>query len=189
MTWSYRGSPMETRMIERAFPTFAKLPRLMLRVFRVLTGSRVVMLLSLSLLGRAALALLVAGSGDRVMVPAMATSQTQVGLIRKLGPPWPTGNCFTVSTRPLMGGRLSGPRTGELSVCNMNAENFQSIVGQLGLRTVEIELIDEYHCLISDPKIPRVWLLESPCQVCLSTHPGARQIVRCSKSFLPHPVD
>jgi hypothetical protein len=49
----------------------------------------------------------------------------------------------------------------------MHAENFDVVVQQLSLRTVEIKPIDQGTCLITVSRIPREWLLERPCMQCL----------------------
>jgi hypothetical protein len=84
-------------------------------------------------------------------VPAIAGVHTLVGFCSK--PPCDKGNCFSLGT-------------GE-SIVNMHLENFESIVRMLGLRTVQIERIDEGTYLIADPAIPNEWLLDAPCPTCV----------------------
>jgi hypothetical protein len=120
----------------------------------------------------------------RILVPAAVTVRTLVGPFLQ-PPPQPRGNCFSIAPAAPWGVVRVAPRsqlwwvaprgplggTGpfgriEWKVCNMHAENFEAIVQRLGLRTVEVQPYDQGRCLITDPRIPRDWLLERPCPHC-----------------------
>jgi hypothetical protein len=103
-------------------------------------------------------------------------------------PPWPHGNCFSVSRLSLQQRRAierdearaqrsnrrsnkqrvprPDPRSYELQVLNMHAANFGRVVEELKIDTVEVERVGKQHCLIVDARISREWLLEVPCRHC-----------------------
>jgi hypothetical protein len=117
---------------------------------------------------------------DRVMVPATIRMQTIV--FTYSDPPQSRGDCFDVSpTPPERGGwgRPRDPLWGDplWKVCNMHAQNFAGIVERLGLRTVEVQPLGEGRCLITDPRIPRDWLLDRPCPTCFR-EPEAEDLLR-----------
>src|SRR5690242_3428019 len=92
--------------------------------------------------------------GARLRVPAVAGSVTAVGVFHRTPPPWPSGNCFTLSPRPRRAGRHSFQ---EPHVANMHFENFREVVRRLSLKAVEVEY--RGGCLlVVDPRIPRRWL-------------------------------
>jgi hypothetical protein len=79
-------------------------------------------------------------------------------------PPWRGGNCFSLAP-------VSGPPDGPgLFVVNMHVENFERVVRDLGLETVRVHRIEGNRCLVTDPRIPRSWLLTEPCTTCLPPH-------------------
>jgi hypothetical protein len=100
------------------------------------------------------------------MVPAVRGRTTQVGFFYRTPPPWPRGNCFGVTTKARWLGPARGTGASEWNVANMHAENFSVIAARLSLRTVEIQPIGGGSCLITDPRVPREWLLEEPCRSC-----------------------
>jgi hypothetical protein len=105
---------------------------------------------------------------DQVLVlPARAVGSTQVGYNTKGPPPWPKGNCFWLSPEPR---DRAAPK---YHVVNMHAENFERVVRDLGIVTVEVLLVSKAHCLIVDPRIPRAWLRDAPCEIC--SPPAVRQ--------------
>jgi hypothetical protein len=119
---------------------------------------------------------------DRVMVPATIRRKTIV--FTYSDPPRPRGDCFDVSpTPPERGGwgrpqdQLFGGGNRLWQVCNMHAQNFAGIVERLGLRTVEVQRLGEGRCLITDPRIPRDWLLDRPCPTCFR-EPEAEDLLR-----------
>lgn len=122
------------------FPTFVAcyrrlllLTRAMLRAGAWLTP-RLAMALALVMSLKLVWVGVMPGPTDRVMVPAVITSQTDVGYFDRSPPPWPKGNCFGISVAPRWPGALLGLETTHLSVCNMHAENVSSIVKRLNLQ-------------------------------------------------------
>jgi hypothetical protein len=101
-----------------------------------------------------------APSSGRMTLPARSAESTQVGYRHDGPPPWPKGNCFWLTSDP------ADPEAPRFHVGNMHAENFERVVRDLGLETVEVMRVGEGHCLIVDPRIPREWLRDAPCQVC-----------------------
>lgn len=101
---------------------------------------------------------------------ARARFETMVGYGHLGPPPWPTGNCFALSTDRR---RVDAPM---YWVVNMHAENFARVVDSLGLVTVEVLELDDKRCLITDARIPREWLLAAPCEAC--SPPALRQRLR-----------
>jgi hypothetical protein len=94
-----------------------------------------------------------------LVVPARAVQATLVGFQHDGPPQWPRGNCFAVSPG--------------LSVANMHLENFARAVRDLGLETVAVRRVGDGRCLVTDPRIPRDWLLAEPCPTC--TPPEVRR--------------
>jgi hypothetical protein len=123
----------------------------------------------------------------RFMVPAANTGQTLVAFIYKTPPPWPRGNCFDVSSKrrwvgPLEGfcrwlWRDSGFQTMSWKVCNMHAGNFNAIVRRLKLQEVQIQPVGGPYCIITDPRIPREYLLKEPCRTCFQV-PRREELLR-----------
>src|SRR5262245_68705 len=113
---------------------------------------------------------LVQGPSERMVLPARVAGSTQVGYTSEGPPPWPKGNCFWLSHDPR---DRAAP---QFHVANMHAENFERVVSDLGLETVEVLLVSEGHCLVVDPRIPRAWLRDVPCETC--TPPAVRQRLR-----------
>jgi hypothetical protein len=110
----------------------------------------------------------------RLRVPVYPIAQSLIGFDNTGKPaPWPKGNYLTIHVLPLWY-RLPIVRDyllrrntindiGErFSVINMHAENYQEIVKQLNLRSVEIQKLPQGQCLIVDAQIPQSWLLATP---------------------------
>jgi hypothetical protein len=163
------------------FPTFAAWFRKLLLLIRALLlliramcrvgvwlSPRVALVLVLVMGCQLVWIVLTPGRTDRVMVLPTITRQTLVGFdsIRSKPPPRLRGNCFSVSPKARWGGSLVGSRSTPWQVCNMHAENFSEIVQRLKLQAVEVQLLDEGRCIITDPRISRDWLLEKPCPTC-----------------------
>jgi hypothetical protein len=98
---------------------------------------------------------------------------TCVKFHHRTSPPWNGGNCFHVApesswveVEPEVG--TPDPSAPHWLVLNMHAENFLAIVAQERLESLEIESIDDRHCLIVDPRIPQGWLRSEPCQACVA---------------------
>jgi hypothetical protein len=129
---------------------------------------------------------------DRVMVPASITGTTQVGYSSDVPPPWPRGNCFTVSSMTAQEARKAQeqkePGPASWKVANMRTENFEAIVRRLGLRTVEVQPLDGSSCLITDERIPREWLVDKPCRGCFRSPVGEGILRDHAKHFGP-PAD
>ena len=133
--------------------------------------------------------------GVRLRVPVVAVRTTLVLHRYDTPPPWPHGNCFSLSRLSLQQRRAleqrqqrerdearaarrssnrsskrrspgPPPESYELQVLNMHSANFGHIVGELKIDTVEVERVGKQHCLIVDARIPRQWLLEVPCSSC-----------------------
>lgn len=102
---------------------------------------------------------------SRLYVPVTMRNRTLVGFFSKEPPPWQEGNCFSLS--PGTGPFPLLPRGKQWHVINMHAENFEAIVGKLGLESVEVERVGVSSCLIVDPRIPREWLRQKPCSTCV----------------------
>src|SRR5262245_8597874 len=64
----------------------------------------------------------------RFMVPAVIGQRTLVGFRHRTPPPWPRGNCFSVSSNARWLGPAPGTRRIGGQVCNMHVENFSEIV-------------------------------------------------------------
>ena len=113
-----------------------------------------------------------ADGGVRLRVPAVVGQTTLVGHHYDTPPPWPHGNCFSLSRLSLQQRRAlerspgPSPYPYELQVLNMHAANFGHIVRELRIDTIEIERVGKQHCLIVDARIPQEWLLEVPCRAC-----------------------
>jgi hypothetical protein len=101
--------------------------------------------------------------GARLFVPTVASFVTAVAYSHETPPPWAAGNCFELSVRlrPARDHRVWGKH-----VVNMHYENFAEIVRRLGITTIEVQHVGGCF-LVVDPRIPRRWLLESPCQCTL----------------------
>jgi hypothetical protein len=65
----------------------------------------------------------------------------------------------------------------------MHAENFSEIVKQLRLQTIEVEALDDGLCLVTDPRIPRDWLLEKPCHMCVREPEAEDLLMRYPERF------
>ena len=182
---------MTRSSIRRHFPTFAAWFRRLLLLIRAMCrvavwlSPRVAMVLVLVMGCQLVWIVLIPGRTDRVMVPAMITRQTLVGFdsIRSKPPPRLRGNCFSVSPKARWSGPLVGSRSTLWQVCNMHAENFSEIVQRLNLQAVEIQLLDEGRCVITDPRISRDWLLEKPCPTCFREPVGEDLLMRYPERF------
>jgi hypothetical protein len=175
--------------VRRHFPTFAagycgllRSIRVMCRVGVWLTP-RVAMALVLVMSCELVWILAIPESTAGLKVPALVRGQTLLGFMHRTPPPWPRGNCFSVSSvarwlGPARGTRRIGGRVG-----NMHAENFSEIVKQLRLQTIEVEALDDGRCLVTDPRIPRNWLLEKPCPICLREPEAEDLLMRYPERF------
>ena len=67
----------------------------------------------------------------------------------------------------------------------MHAENFEGIVKRLGLWMVEVQPLGEDRCLITDPRIPREWLLDRPCPHCFRESEAEDLFRRYPERFHP----
>jgi hypothetical protein len=180
---------MRTSAISRYFPTFAtwsRRPLLPIRAMCRVGGRlfpRVAMVLALVMGCELVWIGLMAALTGRVRVAATIREQTLV--LFNSEPPQPRGNCFSVSPTVLWGGLWVGPRPRLWKVCNMHAENFSAIVQRLQLWKVEVQPLDEGRCLITDPRIPRDWLLDWPCPTCFRDPEAEDLLMRYPERFRP----
>jgi hypothetical protein len=100
---------------------------------------------------------------DTLRVPAVVAGKTMVAYEPKTPPPWPAGNCFSLALVPV---REVKDFKALLRVVNMTAENFERVVGDKGIESVQVLRVSPRDCLITDPRIPREWLRETPCAAC-----------------------
>jgi hypothetical protein len=181
------GDPGRTHMGSSSllghFPTFVAGSRGLLRLVRVTRRAgvwlspRLAMALVLLLSFELAWIMAVPEPTGRFMVPAVLGVRTLVGFSHRTPPPWPRGNCFGMSVKTRWLGPIRGtPKVGG-HVLNMHAENFSEVVKRLKLQSVEIQPVAEAACLITDPRIPREWLLEEPCRTCFGG-PGSEGPLR-----------
>ena len=98
---------------------------------------------------------------QRMALPVRSRFTTAVGYNHTGPPPWPSGNCFWLYPDPT---GQAGPR---FHVDNMHAENFERLVRDLGLETVEVLCVSPGHCVVVDPRIPREWFRQAPCNHCV----------------------
>jgi hypothetical protein len=127
----------------------------------------------------------------RALVPARICARTIV--FSYSNPPQPRGDCFSVAPTPLRSEWWVGLRDGWglglrswlWRVANMHAQNFTGIVERLGLRMVEVQPLGEGRCLITDPRIPRDWLLDRPCTTCFSKLEAQDLVKRYPERFRP----
>jgi hypothetical protein len=110
--------------------------------------------------------------GARLRVPPQVVQSTLVGHSYQTPAPWSRGNCFHLARQPLP---ARGRMVQGLHVANMHLENFVEVVRRLGLKEVDVEHVGGAF-LVVDPRIPRRWLLETPCSGC--TPPSIRDAVR-----------
>src|SRR5262245_12669754 len=103
-------------------------------------------------------------------VPARMARANQVAARTDGPPPWPRGNCFFLALEPLR------PDARWLSVVNMHYENFARVVRDLDLETVRVRPVGDHRCLVTDPRIPRNWLLDEPCGICVPP-PVRRELI------------
>jgi hypothetical protein len=132
--------------------------------------------------------LLTPGLTDRVRVPATIRIRLQTLVFSDSDPPQPRGDCFYVAPTPLWRGWWIAPRDGLWQVANLHAQNFAGIVRRLGLPTVEMQPLAGGRCLITDPRIPRDWLLDRPCRSCFREPEAADLVRRYPEHFRP-PAD
>jgi hypothetical protein len=104
--------------------------------------------------------------GARLRIPTRVGSVTLLSNSHTTPPPWPEGNCFKLIP-PLRRARELLEYSERWHVINMHHENFEVLVKQLGLTTIEVEYYGGC-CLVTDPRIPRSWLREKPCPGCTS---------------------
>jgi hypothetical protein len=96
-----------------------------------------------------------------VRVPAKATETTLVGMLSKNPPPWVKGNCIKVSPTPEL-------REAERwHVANMHGENFNAFVAKVSIKAIRVLPFEGRYCLIVDPRVPREWFLDVPCDQCV----------------------
>jgi hypothetical protein len=109
-----------------------------------------------------------------VRLAARIYQMTMVEFRRKVAPPWRNGNCFALASEDSWeavqhpGGAMA-PERGEPHwlVLNMHAENFRALVEDAGLREIELEVVKEHYCLITDRRVNRGWIRSAPCHVCV----------------------
>jgi hypothetical protein len=94
-----------------------------------------------------------------MVVPAVVTGSTTV-FFNVATLPSTNGNCFRLAAK-------DDPRVSGWLVANMHAENFQRVVSDLVIGTVEILPIGDECCLIVDNRIPKAWLRDRPCSTCI----------------------
>jgi hypothetical protein len=125
----------------------------------------------------------------RLHLPARVTEKTLVGYFHNTPPPWPAGNCFSLSPaspEDLLKrlNVVAGPRPGtRLHVINMHAENFEEVARKLKLETVEVERVGEAKCLVVDRRIDRAWLLDKPCTICNGKNLGEEVLAEHPEAF------
>jgi hypothetical protein len=139
---------MASPTLPQFFPTFAAGYNRLLLLIRatrrigVWLTPRVAMAAVLAMCGWLVWIIIMPGPTDRIVVPAAMSSSTQVGFLHSTPPPWPRGNCFDISSNPPWPAIMFGSQGAVWKVCNMNAENFSSIVRQLNLQEVEIQPLE-----------------------------------------------
>ena len=172
---------MDFTSLPRHFPTFVEGYRGLRHLIRSISRAgvwlapRLAMAIVLVMTFVMAWVLALPESNSRFMVPAVRGRTTLVGFLYRTPPPWPRGNCFGVTKKARWLGPARGTGASEWNVVNMHAENFSAIAARLRLRTVEIQPIGGVSCLITDPRVPREWLLEEPCRSC-NLGPAREQI-------------
>lgn len=100
-----------------------------------------------------------------VDLSALSTMQTLVGYRRTNQPPWPNGNCLTLSTKT---NATSGLPPGEWRLVNLHAENFHELVKRQRLKSIELGLLSHHRCFVLDVRVSHDWLLIRPCSACWS---------------------
>ena len=104
--------------------------------------------------------------GMQVVTVDLSTTiqmSTLVGYSTSGNPPWPAGNCLTLSAKKDVPSNLP---PGTWTVRNMTSENFQEFVKHNEIGHLKLAVLNRGQCFIVDPRIPRQWLLTGPCVTC-----------------------
>src|SRR2546430_614588 len=67
----------------------------------------------------------------------------------------------------------------------MHKENFEEIVRQRGMRSVEVEWVGTGCCMVVDSRVPRSWFRSAPCPGCVSPQLSQRLLSEYPDRFSP----
>ena len=123
---------------------------------------------------------------EPVVVPVTNTWTTDMGFLRRSPPPWKEGNFLSFRfLKPQASGQEE--EWASWGVVNIDSENFSEITRQQRIDAVEVLVLhtkktpttiqgpdrpkytafdDAGYALLTDPRIPREWLLSEPSRLC-----------------------